>query len=316
LSFGNPNNKLKYNSKEEQRQEFGDGSGLEWLDYGARMYDNQTGRFFTQDRYAFAYYSLSPYGYTANNPIGYIDKNGDYITIDKYDDNGHIMLSLLYENGKAYWRVRDKDGNMRKGDEYKENDNFFTTAINDLKIISSFDKAGKMVNDLEISPQNLSIRENISFNGSYLKRIITFDPRGGSGDGVDFTSTDILAHELGHAWSFMVGVPSEMEGSVWNIGRDEIFAVRFENYVRAKLRQTKMRMIFNDYAMEPIFKKSSPEYFSQFEIPYRYGELLTEHIGGLRQIPGFPVMDNLRGKIHVLITHDERKHKIFSQSFD
>src|SRR5690606_11996154 len=102
-AFGKKENFFKYNGKELQAKEFSDGSGLEWTDYGARLYDAQLGRFFTQDRFVDYYHSLNPYQYTANNPINFIDENGDYITVDKKDKDGNVMLSLLYENGKVYF---------------------------------------------------------------------------------------------------------------------------------------------------------------------------------------------------------------------
>ncbi|WP_338399560.1 RHS repeat-associated core domain-containing protein [Persicobacter psychrovividus] len=63
-------NRYLYNNKELQEE-------TEWHDYGARMYDAQIGRFFTQDRFAEKYLDLTPYQYGANNPIKFIDVNGD-----------------------------------------------------------------------------------------------------------------------------------------------------------------------------------------------------------------------------------------------
>lgn len=54
-----------------------------------RMYQPELGRFFTQDRFAEKYLDNTPYHYALNNPVLFIDVNGDSTIY--YNNNGDIL---------------------------------------------------------------------------------------------------------------------------------------------------------------------------------------------------------------------------------
>ena len=122
----------KYNGKEYDGK-----NGVNWYDYGARMYDAATGRFTTQDRFAEKYYAMSPYQYGANNPTNVIDINGDSL----YITNPAIIDAIAngFEKGsnvQMKWNNGILDPNSIKEQAQNSNDFF----LKDLYEIASSEK--------------------------------------------------------------------------------------------------------------------------------------------------------------------------------
>jgi RHS repeat-associated protein len=106
--------KYKYNGKEYQ-----DELGLNTYDYGARFYYPATGRWFSMDAMAEKYSDLSPYNYVLNNPVIYVDPDGNEVEMCCDGLKGFLVGvfdNLLGRNDRSNYGGSDFNNGARLAD--------------------------------------------------------------------------------------------------------------------------------------------------------------------------------------------------------
>lgn len=307
--------KYKYNGKEYE-----DNFGLNMYEYGARNYDPAVGRFFNIDRLSEKYESLSPYNYTANNPVKFVDVDGEWIDIfdpggEKYRYMTGGGVQMYNKKTKAWDVVEDTSSLSFYVQEVICNlYELETSGRTGAAIIGYFNNDNRQANFKGYGDRTAAdsrLGNVLIQHGFALPDILTVDGWSGA-DGyikgkLATTMFVVFGHELAHIIDKYENPGNYRD--IWvekgvdvdqNVLRTEIFASHIENQIRAQsglpLREyygkttyddgrksgTRGTLLIDGNNNSLYFKQTAP---SIFNIQNR-GEIINEKIKHIEKADG------------------------------
>ena len=236
-------------------KEFDEETGLYY--YGARYYDPRVSLWISTDRFEEKYPNVTAYSFTANNPMKFLDINGDSLRIEDK------KLSLLYISGNLYNQNGQKYDGKISG--------FMKKAVSALDVIRKGTEGENMISELQSSTNNFIIKKGQSkftaannhkaYSNQFMndpsvastKEVLLkagIDLSGGSGgviswnpngsilatlNGGTISEETDLAHEMFHALDANRGL---LDNRSYNgLERSEWQAVYRENILRGQLNR-------------------------------------------------------------------------------
>ncbi|WP_259323067.1 RHS repeat-associated core domain-containing protein, partial [Segatella copri] len=236
-------------------KEFDEETGLYY--YGARYYDPRVSLWISTDRFEEKYPNVTAYSFTANNPMKFLDINGDSLRIEDK------KLSLLYISGNLYNQNGQKYDGKISG--------FMKKAVSALDVIRKGTEGENMISELQSSTNNFIIKKGQSkftaannhkaYSNQFMndpsvastKEVLLkagIDLSGGSGgviswnpngsilatlNGGTISEETDLAHEMFHALDANRGLLDKR--SYNGLERSEWQAVYRENILRGQLNR-------------------------------------------------------------------------------